>query len=180
MSQVRLSALRNDNNPNVQPSDQAMVRPKIVNRETSVSALIEKFNESRTEASPDWAASSRLWRQRRKSIGEGLRRQHDDTAPHHSQSCKASPQVETFTDRGKWRSPHTSKPPLTHTPAKTDSGIFDRYGGGLSYGYEYGLGIGGSAGTRHMRSGASRKSMYFSNEFGIDLSDIPVFLQKAG
>jgi len=29
-------------------------------------------------------------------------------------------------------------------------------------------------------SGASRKSMHFSNEFGIDLSDVPVFLQKAG
>lgn len=51
-----------------------------------------------------------------------------------------------------------------------------RYDGGLSFGYEPGFGLGGSAGTRDGKTGASRKSVDVSRGFGIDLSDIPVFI----
>lgn len=51
-----------------------------------------------------------------------------------------------------------------------------RYTGGLSYGYEPGLGLGGSAGTRNATTGASRKSVDVSRGYGIDLSDIPIFV----
>ncbi|KAI4133995.1 MAG: hypothetical protein LQ347_001893 [Umbilicaria vellea] len=51
-----------------------------------------------------------------------------------------------------------------------------RYDGGLSFGYEPGFGLGGSAGTRDGKTGASRKSVDVSRGFGIDLSDIPIFV----
>jgi len=51
-----------------------------------------------------------------------------------------------------------------------------RFDGGFSFGYEPGYGIGGSAGTRSMKSGASRKSVEVSRGYGIDLSDVPIFV----
>lgn len=54
-----------------------------------------------------------------------------------------------------------------------------RYDGGLSFGYEPGFGLGGSAGTRDGKTGASRKSVDVSRGFGIDLSDIPIFVAQA-
>ena len=51
-----------------------------------------------------------------------------------------------------------------------------RYEGGFSYGYEPGVGIGGSAGTRNAKTGASRKSIGFSQGYGVDLSDVPIFV----
>ena len=56
--------------------------------------------------------------------------------------------------------------------------IAGRYTGGLSYGYEPGYGLGGSAGTRNTTTGASRKSVDVSRGFGIDLSDVPIFIAK--
>ena len=54
-----------------------------------------------------------------------------------------------------------------------------RYDGGLLYGYEPGQGLGGSAGTRSSKTLASRKSVEVSKGYGIDLSDIPVFVAPA-
>ena len=51
-----------------------------------------------------------------------------------------------------------------------------RYAGGLLYGYEPGCGLGGSAGTRGAKTEASRKSVDVSKGFGIDLSDVPIFV----
>lgn len=63
----------------------------------------------------------------------------------------------------------------------TTSAAFDqvtgRFAGGLSYGYEPGLGLGGSAGTRSATTSASRKSVGVSRGYGIDLSDIPIFVR---
>jgi hypothetical protein len=60
--------------------------------------------------------------------------------------------------------------------------ILDRYAGGLGYGYEPGFGIGGSAGTRNTGrfkpTEASRKSVRESELWGVDLTDVPVFLQR--
>ncbi|KAL8652945.1 MAG: hypothetical protein Q9210_002391 [Variospora velana] len=51
-----------------------------------------------------------------------------------------------------------------------------RFEGGLQYGYEPGFGLGGSAGTRSTKNGATRKSVHVSQGFGVDLSDVPVFV----
>ncbi|KAL8843554.1 MAG: hypothetical protein Q9170_000058 [Blastenia crenularia] len=51
-----------------------------------------------------------------------------------------------------------------------------RFEGGLLYGYEPGFGLGGSAGTRSTKTGATRKSIQFSQGFGVDLSDVPIFV----
>ena len=51
-----------------------------------------------------------------------------------------------------------------------------RFEGGLAFAYEPGYGVGGSAGTRGMKTGASRKSVEVSRGYGIDLSDVPIFV----
>ncbi|KAL8764340.1 MAG: hypothetical protein Q9184_000045 [Pyrenodesmia sp. 2 TL-2023] len=51
-----------------------------------------------------------------------------------------------------------------------------RYEGGLEFGYEAGFGLGGSAGTRAKKTGATRKSVYTSQGYGVDLSDVPIFV----
>jgi hypothetical protein len=62
----------------------------------------------------------------------------------------------------------------------SDMLILDRFAGGLGYGYEPGYGLVGSAGTRNVgkMAGASRKSMNESVNYGLDFSDVPVFLQR--
>ena len=59
------------------------------------------------------------------------------------------------------------------------TGLSGRYEGGLMYGYEPGFGLGGSAGTRIPKTGATRKSVGVASTFGVDLSDVPVFVGKA-
>lgn len=54
--------------------------------------------------------------------------------------------------------------------------ITGRCAGGLSYGYEPGHGLGGSAGTRNNTTTASRKSVHVSRGYGIDFSDVPIFV----
>lgn len=56
----------------------------------------------------------------------------------------------------------------------------DRYNGGLAYGYEPGYGLGGSAGMRNGASAASRKSLEASLRYGVDLSDVPIFVTVGG
>ena len=73
----------------------------------------------------------------------------------------------------------TASPSLRNLdiPAGTVARLSGRFDGGLGYGYEPGLGIGGSAGTRGSSpSKASRKSVDVSKGWGLDLSDIPVFI----
>jgi hypothetical protein len=56
---------------------------------------------------------------------------------------------------------------------------WDRFSGGLQYNYEgRGIGIGGSAGTRSLHSHASSKSMHFKASYGVDLSDVPIMVQR--
>lgn len=56
---------------------------------------------------------------------------------------------------------------------------FDRFSGGLGYGWERGVGFGGSAGTRQKNdTKASRKSVAISQSYGVDLSDVPVFMVR--
>ena len=67
----------------------------------------------------------------------------------------------------------------TTTPTKSVNRLTGRYDGGLLYGYEPGCGLGGSAGTRGAKTEASRKSIDVSRGFGLDLSDVPIFVAPA-
>lgn len=78
------------------------------------------------------------------------------------------------------REERDAQPP--RRPSTPEMVILDRYAGGLGYGYEPGFGIGGSAGTRNTGrfkpTEASRKSVRESELWGVDLTDVPVFLQR--
>ncbi|KAI9732919.1 MAG: hypothetical protein M1818_007352 [Claussenomyces sp. TS43310] len=70
---------------------------------------------------------------------------------------------------------------LPLSSSSTDLGkeclTFDRYNGGLAYGYEPGYGLGGSAGMRNSVSTASRKGIDASLRYGVDFSDIPIMVR---
>ena len=72
--------------------------------------------------------------------------------------------------------PSTTSTAPTPSTASFNDRLVGRYDGGLAYGYEPGVGIGGSAGTRSAKTGASRKSIGFSQGYGVDLSDVPIFV----
>ena len=74
------------------------------------------------------------------------------------------------------RKPIGSGPPSSAENTSTVTRLTGRYEGGLLYGYEPGCGLGGSAGTRGAKTEASRKSVDVSRGFGLDLSDVPVFV----
>lgn len=63
-----------------------------------------------------------------------------------------------------------------HTRGSSDS-LFDRFSGGLSYGWDKEKGFGGSAGTRSKHE-EFNKELPMTQSFGLDLSDVPVFLRK--
>ncbi|KAH9844506.1 hypothetical protein Tdes44962_MAKER07330 [Teratosphaeria destructans] len=63
-------------------------------------------------------------------------------------------------------------------PKKGEGPLHDRYSGGLGYGWDRASGFGGSAGTRTSGCEGNRKSVHMSEQFGIDLSDVPIFLQR--
>jgi len=62
---------------------------------------------------------------------------------------------------------------------KSTETLHDRYSGGLDYGWERGAGFTSSAGTRSNGNEAKRKSVQMGESYGLDLSDVPVFLQRA-
>lgn len=69
------------------------------------------------------------------------------------------------------------EPGITQHTNKSSDSLLDRYSGGLGYGWERNGGFSESAGTRHSGSSlAKRKSIVMSESFGLDLSDVPVFL----
>jgi hypothetical protein len=76
----------------------------------------------------------------------------------------SGPSYQPFDDYG-------TKPERPQQPPQ-----FGRYSGGLTYGYEYGAGFGGSAGTSDVGGvgNASRRGMPPTEGLGIDLSDIPL------
>jgi hypothetical protein len=74
---------------------------------------------------------------------------------------------------------HSSVTSRTQSQAPVDITSWGRFSGGLEYNYEgRGVGIGGSAGTRTLHSHASSKSMHFKHQYGVDLSDVPIMLQR--
>ncbi|KAI7278437.1 hypothetical protein KC345_g5952 [Hortaea werneckii] len=70
-------------------------------------------------------------------------------------------------------------PRESNQPKSSPVHFSDRYSGGLDYGWERVAGFQGSAGTRSSGcSDGNRKSVQMSEQFGVDLSDVPVFLQR--
>lgn len=64
--------------------------------------------------------------------------------------------------------------------SEASASLIDRYGGGLQYGYERGVGLKGSSGMRSsMVAKMPRSGNQFSEHFGLDLGDVPMFLSRA-
>ena len=125
------------------------VAPVKQEREQSTQAQAQ----AQAQSGVDWEAHSQLWRQRRKSIGEGLRNHERPQAP----QFKARPVSHIGSEAAAW----------------------GRYSGGLEYEYAgRGYGVGGSAGTRQVHSFAGAKSQHWKQDYGVDLSDVPVILQR--
>ncbi|KAH7073008.1 hypothetical protein BKA63DRAFT_55635 [Paraphoma chrysanthemicola] len=103
----------------------------------------------------DWETHSDLWQKRRKSIGV------------RTQATFSEASASTINSR--------------NTPLpREDLAAWGRFSGGLDYNYEgRAAGIGGSAGTRQLHSAASSKSLKWRNQYGVDLSDVPIMLQRA-
>lgn len=128
-------------------------------RSQVVPPLVDKYeacNQPPSQHKINWETHAQTWSKRRKSIGEGLRTKNEFS------DASAS----TVNSRTQSQSPE-------------DMASWGRYSGGLSYGYEgRGVGVGGSAGTRSLHSAASSKSLHWRNQYGVDLSDVPVMLQR--
>lgn len=109
------------------------------------------------EHSINWEQHSLQWRQRRQSIGDSLRPRPKLEV---KENVAATPRAR----------------PMSYTAQ--DLTTFGRYGGGLDYEHEGRGQIGGSAGTRQLHSYATPKSMYFKQSYGVDLSDVPIFVHR--
>ncbi|PIA90284.1 hypothetical protein CB0940_11175 [Cercospora beticola] len=73
--------------------------------------------------------------------------------------------------------------PIERRPSLPKSGAakeaIDRYSGGLSYNWTPESGIRGSAGTQNFNESGNKKlGVKMSQEWGLDLTDVPIFLQK--
>jgi len=89
----------------------------------------------------------------------------------------ANPLISSYTPFDPSSTHIIPTPPLgpLYPPSRFEN-LSGRYQGGLQYGYEPGVGLGGSAGTRGAKNGAARKSVDVSMGWGLDLSDVPVFV----
>ena len=90
-----------------------------------------------------------------------------------SKSQSALPNVNGLTASAR-ASRAADKPSRSQT-AEINT-LAGRFAGGFHYEYEPGCGLGGSAGTRIGNSRASRKSVGVSQGYGLDLSDVPIFV----
>jgi hypothetical protein len=109
------------------------------------------------EHTVNWEQHALQWRQRRQSIGDSLR---------------PRPKVEAKENVA----PKARPRPQSYSSQELMS--FGRYSGGLDYDHEGRGRIGGSAGTRQLHSYTTPKSMHFKQSYGVDLSDVPIFVQR--
>jgi hypothetical protein len=115
----------------------------------------EKQEQTLPESTLEWDAHAQHWSKRRKSIGEGLR------------------------ERASFNEASASMVNSRNNPMpRMDMAVWGRYSGGLDYNHSGNGDVGGSAGTRSQHSKASSKSMQWRNQYGVDLSDVPIMLQQ--
>lgn len=112
------------------------------------------------EQKVDWEQHALQWRKRRQSLGDSLRPRPADEAVEAKENVAPAPHAR----------------PMSYTAHELTT--FGRYSGGLDYDHEGRGQIGGSAGTRQLHSYASQKSMHFRQSYGVDLSDVPIFVQR--
>lgn len=147
------------------------------------------------------AGEALLLRERPSKLVNGLdEADHDDASEdpasqpivHRAQTAGPEPpclaQDESRAFHRPWTSLHSQEIPQSNitgssqpdsqvaAAAQAFERLSGRYDGGLEYGYEPGFGLGGSAGTRAKRTGATRKSVHTSQDYGLDLSDVPIFV----
>jgi hypothetical protein len=138
-----------DDSPIAQSEMTSKVVPQLV-------ASLEKQEQDPPVPSLEWDAHAQHWSRRRKSIGEGLR------------------------TRASFEQVNASMADWQNNPLpRMDMAVWGRYSGGLDYNHEGRSGVGGSAGTRSHHSRASSKSIQWRNQYGVDLSDLPIMLQRA-
>ncbi|MCJ1380979.1 hypothetical protein MMC17_004088 [Xylographa soralifera] len=150
----------------------------------------EQFEKS--EADP-WVFQRQAWAERRRTAIEGLQTANssNDIVMNEPPSRRAPSPPGLHLAVPKISSDLPLTPPQSLPTSKRGSmaslkdhempesnvhRLSGRFDGGLSFLYEPGYGVGGSAGTRSMRTGASRKSVEVSRGYGIDLSDVPIFI----
>jgi hypothetical protein len=138
-----------DDSPNAQPQLTSKVVPQLV-------TSLEKQEQDPPVPSLEWDAHAQHWSRRRKSIGESL----------HTRASFN----ETYAPKIDWQN---------NPVPRMDMAVWGRYSGGLDYNHEGRGEVGGSAGTRSQHSRASSKSMQWRSQYGVDLSDLPIMLQRA-
>ncbi|GAB7359258.1 hypothetical protein MBLNU230_g5915t1 [Neophaeotheca triangularis] len=106
-------------------------------------------------------------------IAPALPQQHYQNYSYHSPSPQPHRPQQDQTYRPSPR-PLQSLQPAKSSP----NSLHDRYSGGFEYGWQRGEGFGGSAGTRASGDGGARKGLKLSEAWGVDMSDVPVFVQR--
>ena len=174
------------------------------------SAALVEDNANAPRAHSGWEAHELAWADHRKSAGDALLQKNQasgastrgEPATIHAEAANFLAPHTGVPNRSRTPSPSKAAtrpfhkpliatqhmppvptnpaPPPPSTTAPSLDRLAGRYEGGLSYGYEPGVGVGGSAGTRSAKTGASRKSIGFSQGYGVDLSDIPIFVAPRG
>ena len=146
--------------------NQHFVDPGNMQTSTPQQQTIERFSETLPDETADTP-----------SLYSTMQPQsHISTSSQHCAITQSSVEPHRIARKGIDAS--TSSPPTISSTQSTIPihRLTGRYEGGLQYGYEPGCGLGGSAGTRSAKTEASRKSVDVSRGFGVDLSDIPVFV----
>ena len=118
----------------------------------------------------DWQDHQNAWRQRRKSAGFAL--QTAQPACNSQVAAGHDPRLHAQDRRDML-------PPRRLSMSPAIAALAGRYEGGFDFGFERGCGVGGSAGTRSQADATARKSYGVSKGYGLDLSDLPVFVAAA-
>ena len=90
----------------------------------------------------------------------------------HANGLKSHPVTPAMPEEEPTTLP-THEPIVLNPPTRMEN-LSGRGGGGLGFGYEPGVGLGGSAGTRVPGTEAARQSVIMSKQTGVDLSDVPI------
>ena len=157
-------------------------------------AITQKVNSpeqpAKSEVDP-WVFQRQAWAERRRTAIEGLQTANSskDMVMNEPPSRRAPspPGLHLAVPRTTSHLPLTPPQSLPTSKRGSMTSLKDyempesnrlsgRFDGGLSFLYEPGYGVGGSAGTRSIRTGASRKSVEVSRGYGLDLSDVPIFI----
>ena len=128
-----------------------------------------------------WETYRKAWRARRKSASEGLKASSRTNRERGHQSAESPREGRkvSMSHRASvenYFAPYDGANSATNTSLPNSESSIGRHDGGFGFNYEPGIGFGGSAGTRSPRDSASRKSVAISQKYGVDLSDVPIFV----